>query len=80
MKLYRLKHKPTGLYWRQAKGPSWNRRDQLHEKGKIFTTPIDLQWFFHTADFTIIWHNKQAFRVNKEDMEIEEIDQKESTS
>lgn len=41
MKLYRLKHKPTGLYFRPANG-----RSNLSEKGKIYTMKPSKMWAY----------------------------------
>jgi hypothetical protein len=72
MKIYRFRHKPTGLFWRPSKGPSWAKRDQLHKEGKIYTTTPDLRWLFGDSQQTKIDHDKIRFSIKREDMEIVE--------
>lgn len=72
MKLYRIKHKLTGLYFRTSGGRPWKKRDQLHEEGKIYTREPALVRVFGVGP-TDIYMDNERYPVRPEDFEVEEF-------
>jgi hypothetical protein len=72
MKLYRIRHIPTGLYWRNSSGRYGKHRDQLTKDGKVWTSKPSLSYlggskksetFAVYMNNTIVWLPCEEFAI-----------------
>jgi len=73
MNMYRIKHIPTGLYWRNHRVRYNKHTDQLHQGGKVFYTPDCLRYVTNKDGSCCVWHNDAYMHIPAEDLIVEEV-------
>lgn len=77
MKVYRLKHVPSGMYYvpsrkvakKDESGRTWYVKSNLSKKGKIYPTKPSLRWvssYYHPDDQPTSWSSRYSVRKSEE--------------